>query len=327
MRNRAFTLIELLVVIAIIAILAAILFPVFAQAKEAAKKTSSLSQLKQCGTGTMIYTTDSDDNFPLTAEFNNTTGTGYYIGPVNVPPAGSTTVGNRHLEPRKSDEATQAINSTQPYIKSLQLLAAAGLPTVDVNNYMGTTPAGSPKAVGVGFTINGLLSAWSATAIAQTSKCPMWWTGMFKQNGVGTWAEPWIDCTGATAPGSCRFDPSRTPGGGGSGQYGYAWYANWSGKTDVGIYGTTALFVRTDTSAKAVNLGGLPMWPLYATLNVNVNPFSSTNPGDANRNQAYWITDCVTPGGSKASLPYWAGFFRPDSEYNYTTSECDHGGG
>ena len=45
--KKAFTLIELLVVIAIITILAAILFPVFAQAKEAAKKTSCLSNIKQ----------------------------------------------------------------------------------------------------------------------------------------------------------------------------------------------------------------------------------------------------------------------------------------
>ena len=45
--KRAFTLIELLVVIAIIAILAAILFPVFAQAKLAAKKTTSISNMKQ----------------------------------------------------------------------------------------------------------------------------------------------------------------------------------------------------------------------------------------------------------------------------------------
>jgi prepilin-type N-terminal cleavage/methylation domain-containing protein len=63
-KNRAFTLIELLVVIAIIAILAAILFPVFAQAKLAAKKASDLSQIKQMGTGTMIYLADNDDYFP-----------------------------------------------------------------------------------------------------------------------------------------------------------------------------------------------------------------------------------------------------------------------
>ncbi len=61
-KQGAFTLIELLVVIAIIAILAAILFPVFAQAKAAAKATSSLSNLKQLGTGNQIYYADFDDN-------------------------------------------------------------------------------------------------------------------------------------------------------------------------------------------------------------------------------------------------------------------------
>jgi prepilin-type N-terminal cleavage/methylation domain-containing protein/prepilin-type processing-associated H-X9-DG protein len=59
--RRGFTLIELLVVIAIIAILAAILFPVFAQAKEAAKKTACLSNLKQIGLGAMMYAGDYDD--------------------------------------------------------------------------------------------------------------------------------------------------------------------------------------------------------------------------------------------------------------------------
>ena len=59
--KRAFTLIELLVVIAIIAILAAILFPVFAQAKFAAKRSVSLSNLKQIGTATVIYVQDTDD--------------------------------------------------------------------------------------------------------------------------------------------------------------------------------------------------------------------------------------------------------------------------
>jgi prepilin-type N-terminal cleavage/methylation domain-containing protein len=63
-QKNAFTLIELLVVIAIIAILAAILFPVFAKAKEAAKKTQSLSNIKQLGTSINIYLTDFDDTFP-----------------------------------------------------------------------------------------------------------------------------------------------------------------------------------------------------------------------------------------------------------------------
>lgn len=59
-----FTLIELLVVIAIIAILAAILFPVFAQAREAARKTSCTSNVKQLMTGMMMYTQDYDERFP-----------------------------------------------------------------------------------------------------------------------------------------------------------------------------------------------------------------------------------------------------------------------
>ena len=62
--RRAFTLIELLVVIAIIAILAAILFPVFAQAKTAAKKTATLSNLKQVGLGIVMYAGDVDDRAP-----------------------------------------------------------------------------------------------------------------------------------------------------------------------------------------------------------------------------------------------------------------------
>lgn len=63
-RRRGFTLIELLVVIAIIAILAAILFPVFSRAKEAAKKTASLAQMRQLSASVMMYASDYDDYFP-----------------------------------------------------------------------------------------------------------------------------------------------------------------------------------------------------------------------------------------------------------------------
>jgi prepilin-type N-terminal cleavage/methylation domain-containing protein len=62
--RKGFTLIELLVVIAIIAILAAILFPVFAQAREAARKTGCTNNLKQLGTAVAMYTQDYDEKYP-----------------------------------------------------------------------------------------------------------------------------------------------------------------------------------------------------------------------------------------------------------------------
>lgn len=63
--KSGFTLIELLVVIAIIAILAAILFPVFAKAREQARAASCKSNLKQIGTGWMMYVQDYDERTPL----------------------------------------------------------------------------------------------------------------------------------------------------------------------------------------------------------------------------------------------------------------------
>jgi prepilin-type N-terminal cleavage/methylation domain-containing protein/prepilin-type processing-associated H-X9-DG protein len=59
--RRGFTLIELLVVIAIIALLAAILFPVFAKARENARRSSCMSNLKQIGLGILQYSQDYDE--------------------------------------------------------------------------------------------------------------------------------------------------------------------------------------------------------------------------------------------------------------------------
>src|SRR5262245_57150515 len=64
-RKRGFTLIELLVVIAIIAILAAILFPVFARAREQARKATCLSNLRQMGTAVTMYVQDYDETYPI----------------------------------------------------------------------------------------------------------------------------------------------------------------------------------------------------------------------------------------------------------------------
>lgn len=97
-RNKGFTLIELLVVIAIIAILAAILFPVFARAREAARKSGCQSNLKQMATGIKMYADDYDSNLPSSrirnpnataADVNFCTVIGTFP-PTGVAPAAST---------------------------------------------------------------------------------------------------------------------------------------------------------------------------------------------------------------------------------------------
>jgi prepilin-type N-terminal cleavage/methylation domain-containing protein len=114
-RNRAFTLIELLVVIAIIAILAAILFPVFAQAKAAAKRTTSLSNQKQTALAAIMYAGDVDDTMVAAAAW----------GATGVNDGAYVYFGGRGYHPWS--------DLVQPYVKSVNLLVdpqAPGEPSV-----------------------------------------------------------------------------------------------------------------------------------------------------------------------------------------------------
>ncbi|MCW5936351.1 MAG: prepilin-type N-terminal cleavage/methylation domain-containing protein [Fimbriimonadaceae bacterium] len=325
MKRNAFTLIELLVVIAIIAILAAILFPVFAQAKEAAKKTQTLSQFKQLGTAANIYITDSDDVFPLGIGFNQATG-GWRLGTFTSVPAGWTSSGLRNVEPRLSEERATVYNSMQPYMKNYGIWQGAGLPNRDLQ---GVPVAGGPQPAFMNAAFNGLLHAWSATAVAQPSKLPLF-TEAYKENEKGFMISlPQLCCSGTGT--ACQFNAGGNPGPAncqyyGAG-YGYVWFLQTEAANfTVWVYGRGMAFISSDTSARFIQMNA-PKWPQYAE-NVNNSAWSSFDPAGP-AGSPYWMTDCGAPGVAKnpPTNMYYAGFYRPDSEFNYTSRECDFGGG
>jgi len=87
-RKNGFTLIELLVVIAIIAILAAILFPVFARAKESGNQSKCVNNLKQIGSGILLYADDYSGWFPTGSYAGTQKGVNWEQNPLHDPAAG-----------------------------------------------------------------------------------------------------------------------------------------------------------------------------------------------------------------------------------------------
>lgn len=139
-KNRAFTLIELLVVIAIIAILAAILFPVFAQAKLAAKKTQSLSNIKELGLATQMYLNDFDDRY--TPAFNGATPNGDW--------GEYTSTG--------VDLHNHWHHNILPYIKTIEIFESP----VDSLGGKVLNSATTWAGVGISYATNGYLSGWNS---------------------------------------------------------------------------------------------------------------------------------------------------------------------
>jgi prepilin-type N-terminal cleavage/methylation domain-containing protein/prepilin-type processing-associated H-X9-DG protein len=153
--HRGFTLIELLVVIAIIAILAAILFPVFARARENARRTSCLSNLKQIGLGVMQYTQDQDGHYPPAYYYkNNASSAGGYVqwsGLVQPyvkseqlfvcpsHPGGGHTPTFPGLDLQVARTSYIANEVIMPRLKSSSTMASAGLSVVNEANIDETT--------------------------------------------------------------------------------------------------------------------------------------------------------------------------------------------
>ena len=139
--RRGFTLIELLVVIAIIAILAAILFPVFARAREKARQTACLNNVKEMGLGMLMYAQDYDEMFPAMALSGNQGIVPYPVVPEHPEFGRHPTLGYFNCWS----------NGIYPYIKNVQIFlcpsttancyaVAYGLPAVGINaTQTGTT--------------------------------------------------------------------------------------------------------------------------------------------------------------------------------------------
>jgi prepilin-type N-terminal cleavage/methylation domain-containing protein/prepilin-type processing-associated H-X9-DG protein len=160
-RNRGFTLIELLVVIAIIAILAAILFPVFARARENARRASCQSNLKQIALGVFQYTQDYDEKYPKVI----------VNGGSGSPPSGTTST------PTNPYGWADAL---QPYLKSTQIFqcpSETGAPTAAISgNFSGQTDPTATQYTD--YWYNSQLSTASQASIESVSLTVM--------NGDGT---------------------------------------------------------------------------------------------------------------------------------------------
>jgi prepilin-type N-terminal cleavage/methylation domain-containing protein/prepilin-type processing-associated H-X9-DG protein len=144
--RRGFTLIELLVVIAIIAILAAILFPVFAKAREKARQTSCLSNVKQMSLGFLQYMQDYDERFTLG---------GYVIPGFNIPGVGGSADGSNVNMWRF------LIN---PYCKNYQIFLCPSAPGVGDPGYPGNQLTRQ-------YGYNGALSNVAAGTIRTPAEC------------------------------------------------------------------------------------------------------------------------------------------------------------
>jgi len=295
MNKKAFTLIELLVVIAIIAILAAILFPVFAQAKLAAKKTASLSNVKELGLAEIMYQNDYDDYFVMAFSTGSATAMNPATGKV-------------------SSYGLSWVSPIEPYIKNFGLMVDPGVGDtggllVGPNSWLGSQ--NSDVQYGYNYLF---LAPWEscshsvsrtesagthvATTVMFTSS-QGWYghpnEGYFAANAPGAW--PII----APAPIDCILysgDPSDAVLGGAS--------ANWSGANPapVGPYSSNVRAIKpyggglvafVDGHAKFQNTGAMSAGTDYATAVYTNSNQGAIIQGITGNYGAGICTQCNTP--------------------------------
>jgi prepilin-type N-terminal cleavage/methylation domain-containing protein len=303
--RKAFTLIELLVVIAIIAILAAILFPVFAQAKLAAKKTQSLSNIKQMGTAVQIYLGDSDDLFPMAHHPSDPLG-GWSWNRFTPVPASQVVA---PTDPAwKVDAAnTFVFNSMQPYMKNTQMLQCPSGQVLRTTATYG--PATQPNGlVSPTYTYNGMMQSYSSSAVAASSSLPIFWHGHGKRSLYGYgYASPWLQCTNTNEP--CVYVPAsastcRASGPGSNGET--SGYTTNTSNFGTDNFNASVLMVAADSSARAWKQS-LNANTATARTDPRRDPWARYGPRGVPCGR-YWNT----VAGASGCHPY---LFRPDWDF------------
>jgi type II secretory pathway pseudopilin PulG len=309
-RKRAITLIELLSVTAIVAALAAITFPVLARAKVSAKRTSTLVRMKQAGLSLIMYAGDHDDAYPLSGPVDNGEITGqagaYLLGWVAGFPNGWD-----GKEYEWSDGVAWP-NSTAPYRRDDAVMAAEDLPHVRIGMPAAAAspyrnPLKRPKLAS--FTMNGLLHAWTSTAIADPSRLSLLWQGAYRATVEGyAYSNPVLACNANTlAP--CRFNPAGYPQAGASnpGLRGDAVYLPF-GPDTAWIYGRGMIFVASDGSAR-----WRPQNPNGQTTHMERSYDDPAGLYGPNGRQLSFHR-CLMGEGTQVR---YTSFFRPDSDFRY----------